>query len=236
MPAVPPPAPPPAHRPSRYGAWYVLLCVLLLGVFLVRTGTEAADPGARAADGGPPRPAPSAAPPATGAADPPQSLAEPLPYAPPLRVVVPARRIDAPLRRVGLDSDGSIEAPPPDDAELAGWYTGSVSPGERGTSVVVGHVDTERGPAAFYSLGALGPGDRVEVVRADGRTAVFTVYGTESLPRAGFPAERVYADAPGPELRLITCGGRWSEKSGYEENVVVFARLAEPAAGPTGPA
>ncbi|MEU3603395.1 class F sortase [Streptomyces sp. NPDC006798] len=197
----------------------------------MRTGTEAAAPGSGTAADGPPRPAPSAAPPEAGAADPPVPVAEPLPYAPPLRVVVPARRIDAPLRKVGLGADGSIEAPPPDDAELAGWYTGSVAPGERGTSVLVGHVDTERGPAAFYSLGALGPGDRVEVVRADGRTAVFAVYGTESLPRDGFPAERVYADAPGPELRLITCGGRWSEKSGYEENVVVFARLAAPAGG-----
>ncbi|MFE0422999.1 class F sortase [Streptomyces sp. NPDC058953] len=225
MSAVPPPAPPPVHRPPRHGSWCALLCVLLLGVFLVRTGAGASSPGpGRTAADGPPRPAPSAAP-VRAAADVPPVAPDPLPHSPPRRVVAPTTRVDAPVRSVGLDRDGAIAPPPPDDADPAGWWRGSVSPGERGTSVLVGHVDTARGPAVFYSLGALGPGDRVEVVREDGRTAVFTVYGTESLPRDGFPAERVYADAPVPELRLITCGGRWSAETGYEENVVVFARL-----------
>ncbi|MFJ8234046.1 class F sortase [Streptomyces sp. NPDC094448] len=218
-----PPPPPPAHRAPRGGLWFSLLCVLLLGLFLVRTGTGApgTGPGASATVG-PPGPARAAAAGRT-AAEPPRAAA-PLPHSPPRRIVVPSLRIDAPVRGVGLTSDRSVAPPPVGEANLAGWYTGSVSPGERGTAVVVGHVDTETGPAVFHPLARLGPGDRIEVAREDGRTAVFTVYGVESLPRDGFPAGRVYRDAPRPELRLITCGGRWSPGSGYQENVVVFAR------------
>ncbi|MFF6976060.1 class F sortase [Streptomyces tsukubensis] len=218
-----PPPPPPAHRAPRGGPWFALLCVLLLGFFLVRTGTGApgTGPGASAAVG-PPRPAPAAAGGRTGAEPP--GTAVPLPHSPPRRIVIPSLRIDAPVLGTGLTADRSVAPPPTGEPNLAGWYTGSVSPGERGTAVVVGHVDTETGPAVFHPLARLGPGDRIEVGREDGRTAVFTVYGVESLPRDGFPAGRVYRDAPGPELRLITCGGRWSPGAGYEENVVVFAR------------
>ncbi|MGV9310780.1 class F sortase [Streptomyces sp. NPDC003691] len=226
--ALPPPPPPPAHRAPRGGLWFSLLCVLLFGLFLVRTGAGApgVGPAASAAAEGPPRPAPSAAVDRTAAGRTPVT-AVPLPHSPPRRIVVPSLRIDAPVRGTGLAADRTVAPPPTSEPGLAGWYTGSVSPGERGTSVVVGHVDTESGPAVFHPLARLGPGDRVEVAREDGRTAVFTVYGTESLPRDGFPAARVYRDAAGAELRLITCGGRWSPAAGYEENVVVFARLAE---------
>ncbi|MFF0558337.1 class F sortase [Streptomyces sp. NPDC020472] len=206
------------------GAWGVVAVVLLVGVHLVRGGTGESAPL------GPPQPLAAAAPDGTRAglaALVPASVPAPLPASPPVRVRVPAVRVDAPVAAVGLDADGWIEAPPPEDDRLAGWFTGAVTPGERGTAVVVGHVDTPNGRAVFYDLGALGKGHRVEVVRRDGRTAVFAVYGVELVPKEGFPAERVYGDAGVPELRLITCGGTFTEESGYAGNVVVSARLVE---------
>ncbi|MFF5637634.1 class F sortase [Streptomyces sp. NPDC012825] len=211
-----------ADGTGRHGAWGVVAVVLLVGVHLVRGGAEEL----RAA--GPPQPPAAAAPGAAraeAAVLAPASVPGPLPASPPVRVRVPAVRVDAPVTRVGLDADGWIEAPPPEDDRLAGWFTGAVTPGERGTAVVVGHVDTPAGPAVFYDLGAVGRGSRVEVLRRDGRTAVFTVYGVEAVPKEGFPARRVYADSGRPELRLITCGGAFTEKGGYEDNVVVSARL-----------
>ncbi|MFF8960757.1 class F sortase [Streptomyces sp. NPDC014894] len=193
--------------------------MLLFGIFLLRAGT--AGPAA-----GPPSPrAEAAVPHRTASAGARPAAPEPLPRAAPRRIAVPSLRLDAPLIRVGLGPDGLIAAPPPADAQRAGWYTGAAAPGERGTAVVVGHVDDAAGPAVFYPLGSLARGSRVEVPRDDGRTAVFTVYGVETFPRSGFPADRVYRDGPGAELRLITCGGRYSAGSGYESNVVVFARL-----------
>ncbi|MFE7517633.1 class F sortase, partial [Streptomyces sp. NPDC057540] len=197
----------------------------LIGVHLLRGGTGEL----RAA--GPPQPVAAAAPDGTRAgllaALAPLPAPAPLPASPPVRVRVPAVRIDAPVTRVGLDADGWIEAPPPEENRLAGWFTGAVTPGERGTAVVVGHVDTPGGRAVFYDLGALGKGHRIEILRRDGRTAVFAVYGVEVVPKEGFPAERIYRDSGVPELRLITCGGTFTQESGYAGNVVVSARLVE---------
>ncbi|MFD3531763.1 class F sortase [Streptomyces sp. NPDC058664] len=206
---------------GRRGAWGVIAVVLLVGIHLVRGGAEELG-----ADG-PPQPLAAAAPDGTRAAAvlAPVSVPDPLPPSTPVRVRVPAVRIDAPVMKVGLDADGWIEAPPPEEERLAGWFTGAVTPGERGTAVVVGHVDTPGGRAVFYDLGALGQGHRVEIARRDGRTAVFAVYGVEVVSKEGFPAERVYGDVGAPELRLITCGGSFTEESGYAGNVVVSARL-----------
>ena len=155
------------------------------------------------------------------------SAADTLPASPPVRIRIPAIRVDAPLTGVGLAPDGWITPPPSEKTNLAGWYRGAPSPGESGTAVIVGHVDNTEGPAVFYPLGALRKGAAVEVVRGDGRTVVFTVYGNEVFSNDAFPSERVYGDTGHPELRLITCGGGYRRKTGYQGNVVVFARLTQ---------
>ncbi|MEU8760543.1 class F sortase [Streptomyces sp. NPDC048659] len=217
-----------SNGPGRPGAWGVVAVVLLVGVHLLRGGTDAL----RAE--GPPLPPAAAAPGTAAAAVPavPAAAPGPLPAARPVRVRVPSVRVDAPLAAVGLDTEGWIDAPPPDRPALAGWFTGAVTPGERGTAVLVGHVDTPEGRGVFHDLGALTRDRRVEIVRADGRTAVFTVYGVELVPKDGFPAARVYGSTGRPELRLITCGGRYARDTGYTGNVVVSARLAEVRAAP----
>ncbi len=207
------------HTTARRGSWFTLLCVLLLGVFFLRNGTtDAAE--------GPPRPA-SAVAAQHRAAVPLAPAPGPLPHSAPRRITVPSLRLDAPVTRVGLDGDGWVEPPPLTDSNLAGWYVGAAAPGGRGTSVIVGHVDNAAGPAVFYLLGSLKPGSRIEILRGDGATAVFTVYGVEMYGKKDFPADRVYRDGPDPELRLITCGGGYTKKTGYDGNVVAFARLTE---------
>ncbi|MFI1393580.1 class F sortase [Streptomyces sp. NPDC020681] len=207
------------HLSSRRGSWFTLVCLLLLGLFLVREGFTGTDQG-------PPRPGAAVAADHRAAGPLPRAPG-PLPHSPPRRITVPSIRLDAPLTGVGLDSDGWVEPPPLADNNLAGWYRGAVTPGERGTSVVVGHVDNSAGPAVFYLLGALERGSRVQVAREDGRTAVFSVYGVELYAKKDFPAARVYRDGADAELRLITCGGGYAEKTGYDGNVVVFARLVD---------
>ncbi len=84
-----------------------------------------------------------------------------------------------------------------------------MSPGEKGTAVVVGHVDNAQGPAVFYGLGSLSQGNRVEVVRQDGKTAVFEIYGVEVFEKNNFPGDRVYASKGTPELRGIAGHHLW---------------------------
>ncbi|MFD9909480.1 class F sortase [Streptomyces sp. NPDC059063] len=192
--------------------------VLLTGLALIRNGSGEFDVG-------PPQPASAAAADRAPAAA--QRAPTPLTFSPADRVRIKGIRVDAPVMAVGLDPEGWVDAPPPDDPNLAGWFTGAVSPGEKGTAVVVGHVDNQRGPAVFYGLGSLKKGDRVEVLRQDRRTAVFEIYGIEVFAKNDFPGQRVYGNSGVPELRVITCGGGFSKQRGYDGNVVVFARLVD---------
>lgn len=146
----------------------------------------------------------------------------------PVGVVVPS--LDLHARRIvdlGIGSDGSLEAP--SGWHEVGWFSGGAAPGEDGPAVLVGHVDSHRGPAVFFGLESLGPGAAVGVERSDGATAWFTVYSVGTYGKDGeeFPTRRVYGATSGPELRLITCGGDFDAAAGsYRSNVVVFARLA----------
>ncbi|PZG89636.1 class F sortase, partial [Streptomyces sp. NTH33] len=144
---------------------------------------------------------------------------------PPLRIRIPSIRVNAPLIGLGLTESGSLDVPPADDKNLAGWYEAGTTPGERGTAIVAGHVDNTQGPAVFYDLGALKKGSTIEVDRRDGGVAVFTVDAIEVYEAKDFPDEKVYGAAKRPELRVITCGGGYSKSTGYQGNVVVFAYL-----------
>ncbi|MCC8337324.1 class F sortase [Streptomyces sp. R1] len=209
------------ERRRKRAPWGVIALVLLTGLALIRNGSGEFDVG-------PPQPASAAAP--DTRATPGDAAApgvKPLPYSVPDQVSIPAIQVDAPVMGVGLDSDGWVDAPPPEDPNLAGWFTGAVSPGEKGTAVVVGHVDNQQGPAVFYGLGALKKGNKVEVHRQDGKTAVFEIYGIEVFETDNFPGDRVYGSKGTPELRVITCGGGFTKENGYDGNVVVFARLVE---------
>jgi LPXTG-site transpeptidase (sortase) family protein len=207
------------EQPRKRAPWGVIALVLLTGLALIRNGSGEFDVG-------PPQPASAAAAESRAPGTFPRT-ADPLPYAEPDRVRIPAIRVDAPVMPVGLDADGWVGAPPPEDPNLAGWFTGAVSPGEKGTAVVVGHVDNQQGPAVFYGLGALKKGSQVEIARKDGKMAVFEIYGIEVFAKNDFPGDRVYGSKGTPELRVITCGGGFSKQNGYDGNVVAFARLVQ---------
>jgi LPXTG-site transpeptidase (sortase) family protein len=205
-------------RPRKRAPWGVIALVLLTGLALIRNGSGEFDEG-------PPQPASAAAADSRVPGGTFAGTVRPLPYALPDRVRIPAIQVDAPIIPVGLDADGWVGAPPPEDPNLAGWFTGAVTPGEKGTAVVVGHVDNQQGPAVFYGLGALRKGHRIEVARQDGKTAEFEIYGVEVFEKDDFPGDRVYGSKGAPELRVITCGGGFSKQDGYAGNVVAFARL-----------
>ncbi|GAA3804647.1 class F sortase [Streptomyces phyllanthi] len=149
-----------------------------------------------------------------------------LPRSAPTRLWIPEIAVDAPFTGLSLGASGRLDAPPVDDTNLVGWFLGGASPGERGSSIVVGHLDTRTGPAVFAKLRRLKPGSMVHVFRADSMVVSFTVYSVKTFSKARFPNERVYADTPSPQMRLITCGGEYDRSAqSYEDNVVVFARL-----------
>nr|WP_088995957.1 class F sortase [Micromonospora echinaurantiaca] len=165
----------------------------------------------------------------SGAAQPsPSPTAAGMPRSQPTRIKIPRIGVDAPTAPLGLDRNQQIAVPPPQQSNTAGWYKLGPSPGEAGTAVVVGHVDSRAtGRAVFFRLGALKRGDSIEVLRKDGRTARFTVDGVARYPKNKFPSALVYGHTGKAQLRLITCGGGYDKAArSYKDNVVVFASLA----------
>lgn len=151
-----------------------------------------------------------------------------LPDSAPVSLSVPAIGVSSPLSTLGRNPDGTVEVPSLDDPDAgAGWFRDSPEPGSLGPAIVLGHVDSRRfGPGVFYDLKDLRAGDTIEITRADGSVAVFTVDAVEDVPKAEFPTQRVYGNLDHAGLRLITCGGVFDSDAGsYEDNVIAFASL-----------
>ncbi|MFJ4582843.1 class F sortase [Streptomyces echinatus] len=217
----------PWHRTRAYRLLRTAVLVVVLTTMWSRCGP--AGPGraggrdtvaAKGADSA--REEPGAAGPATSA---PPAPPRPLSRSRPTSFRVPSLGIDAPVTPLRLDRDRQLETPPVDRPKLVGWYEGGPTPGESGTAIAVGHRDTRSGPAVFAGLAQAKPGRTVEVRRVDGRTAVYSVDRVKVYDKVGFPDEEVYGSTGRPELRVITCGGLFSRRTGYTSNVVVFAHL-----------
>ena len=143
----------------------------------------------------------------------------------PVRLQIPAIDVSTPLVKLRRLPDGSLEVPK--DWDTAGWYDQGPRPGQPGPAVILGHVDSKTGPAVFYQLRTLRPGDTVRVGLADGRVLVFRVQRVQRYPKDEFPTEAVYFPTLNRELRLITCGGEFDYAAGsYRDNIVVYATLA----------
>jgi sortase (surface protein transpeptidase) len=221
--------------PAR-GPWFTargpavparVLAVSMLGAGLLAVGAGTA--GLLAAGGSPSPSArwtarPSPVPVPSGRTAAPAWLATVQQTARPVWLTVPAIGVRARLVDLGLNRNGTLQVPA--TTTVAGWFTGSPRPGAIGSAVIAGHVDSRTGPAVFFWLRTMRPGERIYVGRADGTLAVFTVTSVRMYPKDEFPTAAVYGPVPDAELRLITCGGIFDESLGsYLSNVVVYARL-----------
>jgi sortase (surface protein transpeptidase) len=150
-----------------------------------------------------------------------------LPLSAPVRLEIPAIEVTSPLVRLGLNADGTMQVP--GDFQVAGWFTGAPQPGQLGPAVIAGHVDSRTGPAIFYRLRDLRPGDEIRVVRADRRIVRFRVDSLASYPKQALPDDAVYGATTTPALRLITCAGTFDRsRHSYRDNLVVSAtRVAD---------
>jgi sortase family protein len=142
--------------------------------------------------------------------------------APPERISIPAAGLDAPVRPVAAHG-GVLEVP---DIGTAGWYAGGPRPGEVGRAVVIGHLDTHKGPGLFARVPSLPPGTAVTMVDSRGESHRYRVVGGAEVRKSRFPAQFVYGPADAPVLVLITCGGPFRPGRGYRDNILLYARAA----------
>ena len=169
--------------------------------------------------------APAAGNPADGPA-PTAAVGRHLPRSAPVRLLIPKISVDAPFTQLAIGPTGQLLPPPAANTNLVGWYADGASPGETGTSIIAGHVDTATSAAVFAELGELRKGDVFHVDRADGSRASFVVDSAETYPKDDFPSQRVYGDTAQAQVRLITCAGDYDHSvKDYTDNLVVFAHL-----------
>lgn len=149
-----------------------------------------------------------------------------LPASVPVSVVVASVGISSTLLQLGKQPDGEVETPPGDPGSPAGWYKDSPSPGQSGSAIILGHVNSTKSPVGvFYRLRQITPGQDITVTRSDHTAAVFTVDTVRTYHKSSFPTVEVYQNADRPEIRLITCGGYDPASGQYLDNTVVFAHL-----------
>lgn len=146
---------------------------------------------------------------------------------PPAVLSIPSIGVRTDLLHLGLEGNGSLKVPEDvGNGAPASWYNGSPTPGERGPSVILGHVNALGGhKGVFADLRKLGPGAEVNVSRADGSTAVFTVDHGALYSKNEFPTLEVYGNTAGAELRLITCDGYDPATGLFDDNYVIYAKL-----------
>jgi len=209
----------PTRRPAAALALAAGLVVIVggaAGLLLTRHSTPAMRP---AAAGVAALPAP------TGPIVAPPQSAAPKPVASPVSLTIPLIGVQTRLVTLGLTSGGALEVP--SSTSVAGWYTGSAKPGAIGSAIIVGHIDSVRGPGVFFRLSELRAGDMVYVKRSDGTLVEFRVTSVQTYLKDRFPTEAVYGPTPDAELRLITCSGAFDSATGhYLSNMVVYATEA----------
>ena len=147
----------------------------------------------------------------------------------PTMIEIPAIGVRSAVIPIGRTASGDLAVPQPGpNLDKAAWYKNSVTPGQVGPSVIEGHVDSAFGPSVFFKLGALRPGDKIVVTRADQSVARFVVNGIRSYAtHADFPRATVFGgDISEPTLRLITCSNFDDAIGHYLGNTVVFAHLS----------
>lgn len=139
----------------------------------------------------------------------------------PRRIQIASLGVDAPMVPLGVDRDGRLDAP--EGTDEVGWFRAGPEPGEIGTAIVAGHLDSRVGPAVFADLPDIEIGATI-AFEVDDATVTYRVTAVEQYAKDAVPDDLVHRSTGRAELRLITCGGEFDtgERS-YRDNVVVFA-------------
>jgi hypothetical protein len=80
----------------------------------------------------------------------------------PVRIEIPSIGVASSLDRLGRARDRTVEVP--SRWEVAGWYAPGTRPGDPGSAVILGHVDSKGGPAVFFRLRELRRGDEITML------------------------------------------------------------------------
>ena len=165
----------------------------------------------------------SAAPPSPASVAPSPSPSAAPRAAVPKELIIPVIQVIAPVERVGVTADGAMDVPK--EWNDVGWFEKGFRPGERGSAVIAGHLDSPTDRAVFWDLHQLKAGDKVLVKADDGSQRTFQVVGSEVYAFNQAPLDRIFGPSDAPMLNLVTCNGTFDRGSkNYDKRLVVFTK------------
>ena len=129
------------------------------------------------------------------------------------------------LQHVGVDQNRQVAVP--NNVHLAGWFVQSVRPGERGLSIIDGHVDGRRQEGIFKRLNKVKIGDRIDIELGSGQKRAFRTVSVTTVPEKD-AATLLFSQDPkvASQLNLITCTGPFDHAAQhYNDRVIVAAEL-----------
>ena len=140
----------------------------------------------------------------------------------PIGLAIETAGIDAGIEAVRV-VDGAMQDP--SGPWVVAWYENLGSLGTTGNVVMAGHIDYWNvGPAVFYNLSTLEPGNEVVVTGDDGKIYPFAVEWVRQYDSASIPLDEVAGPTPEQSVTLITCGGAFDYANGlYLQRTVVRA-------------
>ncbi len=142
----------------------------------------------------------------------------------PVKLKIPALGVSTTVGKLGLQPDDQVMVPT--SIHTVGWYIDGPSPGQMGSAVILGHVDSTQGEGVFFNLKSLKSGDRIIVTSTNGVMTTFKVTKVVQYSKSAFPDRLVYGSHGTRSLQLVTCGGVFDHATGhYESNIVVFSNL-----------
>ncbi|GCF11158.1 class F sortase [Dictyobacter arantiisoli] len=145
----------------------------------------------------------------------------------PVHIRIPAIGVDADIEQVSILSTGNLDTPQINPWDETGWYKDGARPGEQGSAVIDGHVDRPGGgPAVFWNLRDMKPGDEVIITTQSGAQLHFSTTRRIAYPPSQAPLQGIFGDNSGKYLNLITCAGDWVPSQHQTTlRMVVFTRL-----------
>jgi sortase A len=147
----------------------------------------------------------------------------------PHTIVIPSIGVSASIVPVGVDPDGNMAVP--EDLGEVGWYEPGFEPGQFGSAVFAGHVNSRFGlPTVFKNLENIQLGDIFNIVAETGEKLTFSVIAKNTYDFRNAPLEEIYGPQDVPTVNLITCDDDlWLGAEGtYRDRLVVTAVLIEP--------
>jgi LPXTG-site transpeptidase (sortase) family protein len=124
----------------------------------------------------------------------------------PVKLEIPSVKIESSVERVGIDSQGNMQAP--SSASIISWYQFGALPGEKGNIVLSGHKDSTFGLGVFYTLEKTKPGDKIKITDVKNKEFTYSVQFNDQYLSSDLPISEIFADQKKQaKIYLITCAG-----------------------------